>query len=106
MNCSRSRLRIRDDPPKHAKLKGMDVIVVKPGTVLTAADRRGSRSTTAELQRVDTGHTAGRPKSSGRKIPCKRVTGIRIEFKTEEEKDIFLEMSHQVQDRMIPLPDL
>lgn len=104
MNCSRHQVRVRDDPPKNAKLKGINIIVVKPGT--TATDKVRSPSMTGELQRVDTKDTAARTKSSGKKVPVKRVTGVRIEFKTEEEKDRFLNMNHQAQDRMIPLPDL
>lgn len=100
MNCSRRKVRVRDDPPKHAKLKGIDVIVVKPG------ERTRKASTTAELQRANSYDESVRQNSCNRKVAVKKVTGIRIEFKTDEEKDHFVEMACQAQERLLPLPDL
>jgi hypothetical protein len=40
-----------------------------------------------------------------RRDTVKRVTGLRIEFKTEEERDGFLDMSKRAQERCLPLPE-
>ena len=114
MNCSRQQVRVKTDGPKHVKLKGIDIIVAKPGTSArpgtSAAATKEVRtpSTIGDLHRVNSrlSDEVVLAKSLGRKMPVKRVTGIRIEFKTEEERNKFIEMSRRAQERMIPLPDL
>jgi len=106
INCSKQQVRIKDDGPKHAKIKGIDVLVVKPGTSAAVADRIRSQQVSAgeRLQRVDTLQEA-RP-SGGKRTFLKKVNGIRVEFKTEEEKRRFMSLAKRCQERPIPLPDL
>ena len=107
MNSSTHRVWVRDDPPKHAKLKGIDVVVMQPGTNSTATERTRRTSSNGNLQRVDTRNDSAELRVAGRSFRMRTVTGVRIEFKNEEERNEFVEMSHRVQkDRLIPLPDL
>ena len=96
MNSSIQQVRVKDDGQKYAKLKGLDVVVLKPGSIEKA---RTPSMASDSLHRVD---TAASTKSLG----LKKVTGVRIEFKTDEEKNNFIDMSRRAQNRMIPLPDL
>jgi hypothetical protein len=41
-----------------------------------------------------------------KKGPERNVTGVRIEFKTEEERARFVETVKRVQERVLPLPDI
>lgn len=100
MNCSRQRVRLRDDPPKHARLKGIDVLVVKPG------ESTRKLSTTSELQRVNSSDSNIPARQASRRATVRRVTGIRIEFKTSEERARFVQLTSQAQERTLPLPDL
>ncbi len=102
-NCSRQQVRVKGDGSKHAKLRGIEIDVVKPGQIVSAGDKLRNKVTMGDLQRFD---TESLPKSAGKKVPVTRVTGIRIEFKTEEERNEFLDMSKRAQSRMIPLPTL
>jgi hypothetical protein len=43
---------------------------------------------------------------TSRNLPAKHVTGVRIEFKTDEERSSFVKMAKRVQERSLPLPDL
>lgn len=106
INCSKQQVRIKDDGPKHAKIKGIDVLVVKPGTSAAMQDKIRSQqgSMVESLQRVDTLQEA-RP-SGGKRTLLKKVNGIRVEFKTEEEKTRFVSLAKKCQERPIPLPDL
>ena len=106
MNSSKQQVRVKGEGFKLARLKGIDITVVKPGSAASTADRFRSPSTAGEgLQRVDTKDTAS-SKVPMKKIPVKRVTGVKIEFKIEEERTKFVDMSHKVQERMLLLPDL
>jgi hypothetical protein len=40
-----------------------------------------------------------------RRDTVKRVTGLRIEFKTEEERDGFVDATKRAQERCLPLPE-
>ncbi|TKA51076.1 hypothetical protein B0A55_12734, partial [Friedmanniomyces simplex] len=47
----------------------------------------------------------GRP-MGGKRIPVRAVTGVRVEFKTEEERGRFVGQCRRVQEKMLVLPDL
>jgi hypothetical protein len=161
INSSLQEVRIKADTAKHAKVKGIDITVVRPGlastsgtsnssttaspsiTALsssasyTAGSTPGSISTNGNPQAID---TAAEPASASssienshlvpppltrvdtsvpetpstsapiavrqqRRDTVKRVTGLRIEFKTEEERDGFLDKTKRAQERCLPLPE-
>lgn len=103
MNSSKQHVRVKEDPPKHAKLKGIDITAIKPGANASVTDRYRSLATAGEgLQRRRTSE-AGVPKKKG---PEKKVTGVRIEFRDEEERNRFVAMTKRLQEKMLPLPDL
>ena len=105
MNNSKQQVRVKGEGDRYARLKGIDVTVVKPGGGASAADRIRSPSTAGEgLQRVDTGEDAS-VKAYMKKIHVKKVTGVKCEFKTHEERNNFVLMSQRIQERLIPLPD-
>jgi hypothetical protein len=107
MNSSKQQVRVKGEGSKHARLKGIDITVIKPGAGVSTADKiRHNSSANAALQRVDTKDSLNAPQSPVKKFPVKRVTGIRIEFKSEEERTDFLEASKRLQEKMLPLPDL
>jgi len=109
INSSKQQVRVKDDGAKYAKVKGIDITVVKPGTAAPPrADRpqQPAASESLQLQRVETSLEAAPRYQGGRRIPVKKVTGVRIEFKTEEERSKFVDRSKQCQERMIPLPDV
>ncbi|KAK0899406.1 hypothetical protein LTR02_009695 [Friedmanniomyces endolithicus] len=116
INSSRSQVRVKEDGPKGAKVKGIDVMVVKPGS---GADKmRGAAATSATsagaaagggngeggLQRVET-FAEPRP-NGGKRIPVRAVTGVKVEFKAEEDKRRFVAQCRRVQEKMLLLPDL
>ncbi|KAK0841367.1 hypothetical protein LTS02_016865 [Friedmanniomyces endolithicus] len=112
INSSRSQVRVKEDGPKGAKVKGIDVMVVKPGS---GADKmRGAANAAATaaatgvgeggLQRVDT-LAEPRP-NGGKRIPVRAVTGVKVEFKAEEHKRRFVTQCRRVQEKMLLLPDL
>ncbi|KAF1822918.1 uncharacterized protein K489DRAFT_338550 [Dissoconium aciculare CBS 342.82] len=81
INSSLQEVRIKADSAKHAKVKGIDITV-------TASI--GGAPAVVRQQRRDT---------------VKRVTGLRIEFKTEEERDGFVDATKRAQERCLPLPE-
>ena len=101
INNSKQQVRIKEDGAKYAKVKGIDVTVFSPGS---AANKSRSASD-GGLRRAETSLSAGRAQA-GKGTPVKRVTGIRIEFKTEEEKATFISSSKKIQLKSIALPDL
>lgn len=107
MNSSKQQVRVKGEGLKNARLKGIDITVVKPGTGVSTADKiRHPSSVTAALQRVDTKESLSAPQVPSKKSALKRVTGINIEFKSEEERLRFIEASQQVQGNMLSLPDI
>ncbi|KAK4539810.1 hypothetical protein LTR36_010344 [Oleoguttula mirabilis] len=104
INSSKQQVRVREDGGKYAKVKGVDIMVVKPGNGASAAEKSRSASA-AGLQRAGTDLEVGRLQG-GSRTQVKRVTGVRIEFKTEEERAGFVNASKRVQERMLALPDL
>ncbi|KAK1810126.1 hypothetical protein LTR12_015522 [Friedmanniomyces endolithicus] len=116
INSSRLQVRVKEDGVKGAKVKGIDVMVVKPGS---GADKmRGAAATSATsagaaagggngeggLQRVET-FAEPRP-NGGKRIPVRAVTGVKVEFKAEEDKRRFVAQCRRVQEKMLLLPDL
>ncbi|KAK1063576.1 hypothetical protein LTR74_009319 [Friedmanniomyces endolithicus] len=116
INSSRLQVRVKEDGAKGAKVKGIDVMVVKPGS---GADKmRGAAATSATsagaaagggngeggLQRVET-FAEPRP-NGGKRIPVRAVTGVKVEFKAEEDKRRFVAQCRRVQEKMLLLPDL
>jgi hypothetical protein len=99
MNSSRQQVRVKDEQNKFAKLKGIDIRVVRPFERKTTANggRSASFSDTSSLKFSD---------AKGRKGPERNVTGVRIEFKNEEERAKFVDTVKRVQNRMLPLPDI
>lgn len=108
INSSKQQVRVKEDGSKHARVKGIDVTVVKPGppgaAVLPADKVRSSPTTSGSLQRVDT-LDMGRPQG-GKRTRIQKVSGVRIEFKTEEERAAFMRASKKVQEKMLALPGL
>jgi hypothetical protein len=97
INSSRQQVRVKDEHNKFAKMKGIDI------RVLRIAEKRsnvnGVRSTS------DTSSSLS-GESKGKKGPERNVTGIRIEFKTDEERARFVDTVKRVQENMLPLPDI
>ncbi|KAK3076052.1 hypothetical protein LTR53_000097 [Teratosphaeriaceae sp. CCFEE 6253] len=58
----------------------------------------------AGLQRVETSMEAR--STGGKRIPVKSVTGIKVDFKAEEERVKFVSQCKRVQEKMIPLLDV
>ncbi len=104
MNSSKQQVRVKDEGGKHAKIKGIDVTVVKPGTGVSIAEK--IRNPGVSLQRVDTKESLDAPRVPMKKIPVKRVTGVRVEFKTDADRARFVEITRELQSHMLPLPDL
>ena len=105
MNSSKQQVRVKDDGGKFAKVKGIDVRTVRPGAGASTADKIRSPSTAGEsLPRRPSEPVGGQRRRSS--ALEKRVTGVKIEFKAEEDKLRFLAMAKKVQERMIALPDL
>ncbi|KAK5125496.1 hypothetical protein LTR85_000607 [Meristemomyces frigidus] len=106
INNSKQQVRVKEDGPRYAKVKGIDVTVVKPGAGASTTDKVRSGPTAGEgLQRVETSLEMGRPQG-GKRTRVQKVTGVRIEFKTEEERAGFVSATKRVQERMLVLPDL
>ncbi|KAK4569907.1 hypothetical protein LTR86_002876 [Recurvomyces mirabilis] len=108
LNGNKQQVRVKEDSAKWARVKGIDITVVRPGTAPAVAEKIRSPSVASPvgdgLQRVETMMEA-RP-NGGRRIPVKRVQGVRIEFKTEEERSRFVQQSKTVQGKILSLPDL
>lgn len=90
INNSEHKLKVKDDGIKHAKIKGINITVARP-------QRPRSMSAIGDLQ-----HRA----DLGRNISAKLVTGVRVEFKTEEERSAFVSLAKRVQEHLVPLPEL
>lgn len=96
INNSKQQVKVKDDGAKFAKVKGIDVTVVRPGSSKAAADRARTASVGAE---------AMTPAVQARNA-VKRVNGVKIEFKTEDERSKFVAAAKRAQENSIPLPDL
>lgn len=80
INSSRHPVRISNDSGRYVKIRDIDIGVIHVGA------------------RKD-------PSSNQRRTTQKKVTGMRIEFSSLEEKGRFLEFCGRVMERLIPLPD-
>lgn len=99
INSSKQLVRIKADGPKHAKVKGINLNVVKPGKSAARPERTRAASFGGE--------EGARVQAATRKNSSMRqVGGIRIEFNTEEERDKFVSMAKKCQDKLLPLPIL
>lgn len=101
MNNSRQPVRVKRENGKFAKLKGIDIRVLRPPEQIREA-ANGVRSPT--LPGDQTQRSASDAK--GKKGPERNVTGVRIEFKTEDEQARFVALVKTVQERVIPLPGI
>ena len=107
MNSSKQPVRVKTDSSKWARLKGLDITVFKPGNSANAADTLRRTSTIEEgIRRRDTKDSFETAKSSSKKSPVKTVKGVRIEFKDESQRNIFVETTKTVQEQLFSLPDL
>lgn len=105
INSSRQQVRVKEDGFKWAKVKGIDITVVRPGTRTSVADNIRSPAPADEgLQRVKT--LEARYAAGGKRTLLKKVTGIRVEFKIPEDRDRFIKQCKAVQNNMVMLPDL
>jgi hypothetical protein len=100
MNSSRQQVRVKDEHNKFAKLKGIDIRVLR--IVEKKSTAKGVRSPTTASDTASLQSWEGK----GKKGPERSVTGVRIEFKTEEERAKFVDTVKRVQERMLPLPDI
>jgi hypothetical protein len=101
MNSSRQQVRVKDEQNKFAKLKGIDIRVLRPAEVKSRpANGVRSSSTFSDSASLRTSDV------KAKKGPERNVTGVRIEFKTEEERARFVETVKRVQERVLPLPDI
>lgn len=101
LNSSRQQVRVKDEHNKFAKLKGIDIRVLRIVEKRSTANNvRSSATTTSDTASSNSWET------KGKKGPERNVTGIRIEFKTEEERARFVDTVKRVQERMLPLPDI
>lgn len=101
LNSSRQQVRVKDEHNKFAKLKGIDIRVLRIAEKRSAAN--GVRSSTTTTSDTSSSQSW---ENKGKKGPERNVTGIRIEFKTEEERAKFVDTVKRVQERMLPLPDI
>lgn len=101
MNSSKQQVRVKDENNKFARIKGIDITTVKPGSTASTADKIRSPSTAGEvlLRRQSDAMVLNK------KSPERRVTGIKVEFSTDEERARFVALVKRVQERMLPLPD-
>ncbi|KAK5166329.1 uncharacterized protein LTR77_008590 [Saxophila tyrrhenica] len=107
MNSTKQQVHVKGEGFKCARLKGIDVTVVKPGISIDAADRIRRLSSAANaLQRMDTKDSLAAPQVTMKRRPVKKVTGVRIEFRDDGERRRFVEASGRLQERLLPLPDL
>ena len=101
MNSSRQQVRVKDEQNRFAKLKGIDIRVLRPAEVKSRPANSVRSSSTfsdsASLRASD---------AKAKKGPERNVTGVRIEFKTEEDRARFVKTVKRVQERVLPLPDI
>ena len=100
LNSSRQQVRVKDEHNKFAKLKGIDIRVLRIVEKKSTGNAARSSATTSDTASSNSWET------KGKKGPERNVTGIRIEFKTEEERARFVDTVKRVQERMLPLPDI
>ncbi|CAK3834633.1 Hypothetical predicted protein [Lecanosticta acicola] len=88
MNNSKQQVKVKEDGPRCAKVKGIDVNVVRPPKVSS-----NLRDNQLKVQVQPN-------------MPVKRVHGVRIEFKTDDERSEFVSAAKKAQLRPFTLPEL
>lgn len=96
----RAPVKVKDQHDRFAKLKGIDVRVLQP------AEKSGKRNGIKSLSTASDSASFKSSETSGKKGPERSVTGVKIEFKTGEERARFVETVRRVQERLLPLPDI
>ncbi|GIZ47023.1 hypothetical protein CKM354_001012400 [Cercospora kikuchii] len=96
INNSRQHVRIKEDGSKFVKVKGIDVTVARPGATARQAERAKIASMGGMVN----------AKAAEKDAVLKKVGGIKIEFKTEEERNKFVAAAKEAQTRSLPLPEL
>lgn len=100
MNSSRVPVKVKNQHDRIAKLKGIDVRVLRP------PEKTGKRNGVRSPSTLNDSGSVKSLETSGKKGPERNVTGVKIEFKTEEERARFVETVRRVQERLLPLPDI
>ncbi|KAM0714310.1 hypothetical protein Q7P37_010097 [Cladosporium fusiforme] len=103
MNSSRQQVRVKDESNRFAKLKGIDIRVLRP-VEKSSGSGGGNRAPPllppGETQRGQAFDV------KGKKGLERNVTGVKIEFKNDTERARFVELVRRVQERVLPLPDI
>ena len=100
LNSSANPVRVREEGSKSIKIKGLD-IPVEGTRGANGLVRRGSEG----VVKMGIGLGSGKLGKEGKRLAGKKITGARIEFRTEEDKDDFVALVGRVQDRLVTLPD-
>ena len=87
------------------RIKGIDLKIVRPGAY-AAASRMRSPSMSTDVESNFESPMSPRSPGGGKKGPIRKVTGIKIEFKTEAERDGFVSVAKRMQGKSTPLPEL
>ncbi|KAM3417405.1 hypothetical protein BST61_g5652 [Cercospora zeina] len=95
INNSLQHVRIKEDGGRFVKVKGINIAVARPGATM----RQAERAKIASLGGVVN------TKAAEKDAVLKKVGGIKIEFKSEEEKDRFVAAAKVAQTRSLPLPE-
>jgi hypothetical protein len=80
MNNSKQQVRVKGDGDKCARVKGIDVTVVRPGANVSTADkiRHGSTTGTVTGTALSRADTLRGPQVTMKSIAVKRVTGVKV----------------------------
>lgn len=97
MNSSRQQVRVKADSERLAKLKGIDIRVLRPVEKGSGGNKASSPGEAPRRQATDL---------KGKKGLKRNVTGVKVEFKNEDERSRFVALARSVQERALPLPDI
>ncbi|KAF2231912.1 hypothetical protein EV356DRAFT_535084 [Viridothelium virens] len=100
LNSSKEPVRVREESGKVIKVKGLN-IPVEGTRGANGLMRRGSEGGMV----MGIGLGTGKLGREGSKLAGKKITGARIEFRTEEDRDDFVAFVGRVQDRMVSIPE-
>ena len=84
LNNSRHQARVRDDSGRTVKIKDLDIRITQPG--MARRDSIASREPKRATER--------------------NISGMRIEFPTDDEKTRFLALVKKIQGHLVPLPEV
>ncbi|KAI9694238.1 MAG: hypothetical protein M1820_009096 [Bogoriella megaspora] len=103
LNNSKDPVRVREESSKGIKIKGLDIPVEGTrgvnGLVRKAPGEKGNKKS------MGMGLGTGKLGKEGKKLAGKKISGARVEFMSEADKDDFLAFVGRVQDRMVVLPE-